>query len=72
MEELVEVCLGVPHQEDVVHGNGAEEVQEKPGLDVLFSNQLWVEDDFVSKVVQNDPCERNDMDINWQPDSKAE
>ena len=53
MEELADVFLGVPHDEDVVHGHRADQVEEEPGLDVLPGDQLGVQDDFVREVIED-------------------
>ena len=46
----------VQDQEDVVHGDGAQEVQEEPGLDIFDSNQLGLHDDFVTVITFFEPC----------------
>lgn len=56
VEELVKVRLGVPHQEDVVHRDAAQQIQEEPALHVVLGNLLGIEYNLVRKVVQNYTC----------------
>ena len=54
VEQLVH--LGVPHEEDVVHGHAAYQVQHEPALHVVLGDLLGVQDDLVGEVVDYDAC----------------
>uniref|UniRef100_A0A1I8HKC4 ATP-dependent DNA helicase n=2 Tax=Macrostomum lignano TaxID=282301 RepID=A0A1I8HKC4_9PLAT len=51
MHELADIVPLVEHQEDVVHGDGGDQVQEEPRLEVVLGDHLGIQDDFLGKVV---------------------
>ncbi len=44
----------VKDEEDVVEGDGAEEVEEEPRLDVVLGYQLGVDDNLLAVVLLHD------------------
>ena len=44
----------VEDEEDVVEGDGAEEVEEEPRLDVVLGYQLGVDDNLLAVVLLHD------------------
>jgi len=53
---LSEIGIGREKQDDVVERNGADEIEQEPRLEVVFSNLTRLEDDFVSEIVGDDTC----------------
>ena len=54
MNELSEVSLRWEEEDDVVEGDGADEVEEEPGSQVMLGDLLGIQDDLVGEVICDD------------------